>query len=394
MIYNFILEIYIYIMVDNPKYIYIKGHSFLNKDATTIEKKPGVGYVYLAPPGVTCYAGGMRHIKDPETQEVRVLGIDQVLLLWTQISEIERMNTKNRSEFFRILRYLSMDVSGDVPVGQPCIDEEGENQTFSFTGGAGPNGQLGVYDLDLLSGNLDYLNSSWFIDENVVPPNLTLSHIVELVRRKYPSQPLIFLISACRNIVDARGVVRSQGVDEVWTLASEFKSRAKVDQGSPGGGRSFLARMRKRFPIFMKEYDATASSGVFGDLCEVAVPMDERTGIGSLPNPSISPARSVAIFGQPAAEGDMTPIDRVDRMVDKDWERLHGHLDPDHVDSMELGGGKSNRKHSRHNSKSKRNMKHVHKSKRNHSRHHGKSKKKKTKKKIKKVKSRGKRQRR
>jgi hypothetical protein len=377
-------------MVDNPKYIYIKGHSSLNKDATTVKKKPGVGYVYLAPPGVTCYAGGMRHIKDPETQGVRVLGIDQVLLLWTQIPEIERMNTKNRREFFRILRYLSIDVSGGVPVGQPCIDEEGENQIFTFTGGAGPSGHLGVYDLDLLSSNPGYLSSSWFIDENVVPPNLTLSHIVELVRRKYPSQSLIFLISACRNIVDARGVVSSQGVDEVWALASEFKGRVKVDDGSPGTGKSFLARMRKRFPIFMREYDEIASTRVFGDLCEVAVPMDEGGGIAPLPQPPISPERAANIFGQPAAEGDTAPIDRVDRMVDENWETLHGNLDPTYMDWK---AGKSNRKRSRHNGKSKRNRRHVDKSKRKHSRHSGKSKKK-TKKKVKKVKSRGKHPRR
>ena len=377
-------------MVDNPKYIYIKGHSSLNKDATTVEKKPGVGYVYLAPPGVTCYAGGMRHIKDPETQGFRVLGIDQVLLLWTQIPEIERMNTKNKREFFRILRYLSIDVSGGVPVGQPCINDQGENQMFSFTGGAGPSGQLGVYDLDLLRSHPGYLSSSWFIDENVVPPDLTLSHIVELVRRKYPTEPLIFLISGCRNIVHARGVVRSQGVDEVWTLGSELKSRVKVDDGSPEGGRSFLARMRKRFPIFMREYDAIASTGVFGDLCEVVPPMDEGEGFAPLPEPPISPGSTVAIFGQPAAEGDTTPIDRVDRMVDEDWETLHGHLDPY---NMDWTAGKSNRKRSRHNSKSKRNRRHVDKSKRKHSRHSGKSKKK-TKKKVKKVKSRGKHPRR
>lgn len=379
-------------MVDNPKYIYIKGHSSLNKDATTVEKKPGVGYVYLAPPGVTCYAGVMRHIRDPESQEVRVLGIDQVLRLWTQIPEIERMNTKNRRDFFRILRYLSIDVSGGVPVGQPCIDDQGENQTFSFTGGAGSSGQLGVYDLDLLRSHPGYLSSSWFIDENVVPPNLTLSHIVELVRSKYPSQPLIFLISACRNIVDARGVVRSQGVDEVWTLGSEFRSRVKVDVGSPEGGRSFLARMRERFPIFMREYDAIASTGVFGDLCEVVPPMDEGGGFAPLPEPPISPGSAVAIFGQlaAAAKGDTKPIDRVNRMVDKDWERKYGDLYPS---KRNLRGGKSNRKRSRHNGKSKRNRRHVDKSKRKHSKFRGKSKKK-TKKKVKKVKSRGKHPRR
>jgi hypothetical protein len=303
-------------MVDNPKYIYIKGHSSLNKDATTVEKKPGVGYVYLAPPGVTCYAGGMRHIKDPETQGVRVLGIDQVLLLWSQISEAEQMNTKNRREFFRILRYLSMDVSGGVPVGQPCIDEQGENQTFSFTGGAGSSGQLGVYDLDLLRSHPGYLSSSWFIDENEFPSYLTLSQIVELVRRKYPSQPLIFLISACRNIVDARGVVRSQGVDEVWTLASEFKSRAKVHQGSWGSesGVSFLDRMQAAFPDFMKQYYRTAGSGVFGDLCDLAFPMDEGSGTESLAKPSISAATAVAAFGSPVADEEKPIIASPERM--------------------------------------------------------------------------------
>jgi hypothetical protein len=303
-------------MVDNPKYIYIKGHSSLNKDATTVEKKPGVGYVYLAPPGVTCYAGGMRHIKDPETQGVRVLGIDQVLLLWTQIPVDEQMNTKNRREFFRILRYLSMDVSGGVPVGQPCIDDQGENQTFSFTGGAGSSGQLGVYDLDLLRSNLGYLSSSRFIDENEVPSHLTLSQIVELVRIKYPSQPLIFLISACRNIVDARGVVRSQGVDEVWTLASEFKSRAKVHQGSRGSesGASFLDRMETAFPDFMKQYYRTAGRGVFGDLCDVAFPMDEGTGMEPLAKPSISAATAVAAFGRPVADEEKPIIASPERM--------------------------------------------------------------------------------
>lgn len=379
-------------MSDNQKYIYIKGHSLLDKDATMVEKKPGVGYVYLAPPGVECYAGGMRYIKDFETQGFRVLGIDQVLLLWTQIPEIERMNTKNRRDFFRILRYLSIDVSGGVPVGQPCINDQGENQMFSFTGGAGSSGQLGVYDLDLLRSNPGYLSSSWFIDENVVPSDMMLSTIVELVRRKYPTEPLIFLISGCRNIVDARGVVRSQGVDEVWTLGSEFKSRVKVDDGSPEGGRSFLARMRDRFPIFMREYDAIALTRVFGDLCEVVPSMDEGGGVAPLPEPPISPGSTVALFEQPAAaaEGDTTPIDRVDRMVDENWETLHGNLDPTYMDWK---AGKSNRKRSRHNGKSKRNMKQVHKSKRKHSKFRGKSKKK-TKKKVKKVKSRGKHPRR
>ena len=129
-----------------------------------LKKNPGVGYVFSSS-RVTCYAGGMRYIKDPETQGVRVLGIDQVLLLWSQIPEIERINTKNRSEFFRILRYLSMDVSGGVPVGQPCIDDQAENQTFRFTGGAGSSGQLGIYDLDLLRSDPGYLSSSWFINK-------------------------------------------------------------------------------------------------------------------------------------------------------------------------------------------------------------------------------------
>lgn len=375
-------------MVDNPKYIYIKGHSSLNKDATTVEKKPGVGYVYLAPPGVTCYAGGMRHIIDPETQGVRVLGIDQVLLLWTQIPEIERINTKNRSEFFRILRYLSMDVSGGVPVGQPCIDDQGENQTFSFTGGAGSSGQLGVYDLDLLRSHPGYLSSSWFIDRNVVPPNLSLSHIVELVRRKYPSQPLIFLISACRNIVDARGIVRSQGVDEVWTLASEFKSRAKVDQGSPGGGRSFLARMRKRFPIFMKEYDATASSGVFGDLCDLAFPMDEGSGTESLAKPSISASTAVAAFGRPVADEEKPIIASPERMQ---FVPFSEDIDTG-AGEMEWEGGKRNSK-PKSKPKSKRSgktkSKRKSKPKGKHSKLRGKSKQN-TKKNTK---SRGKRQR-
>ena len=384
-------------MVDNPKYIYIKGHSSLNKDATTVEKKPGVGYVYLAPPGVTCYAGGMRHVKDPETQGFRVLGIDQVLLLWTQIPEIERMNAKNRREFFRILRYLSMDVSGGVPVGQPCIDDQGENQTFSFRGGAGSSGQLGVYDLDLLRSDPGYLSSSWFIDENVVPPNLTLSHIVELVRRKYPSQPLIFLISACRNIVDARGVVRSPGVDEVWTLTSEFKSRAKVDDDSSETetGVSFLDRMQATFPDFMKQYYRTAGSGVFGDLCEFALPMDEGSVTESLAKPSISAATAVAAFGLPVADEEKSIIASPERMsfVPPSQEMDTG------AGEMDWEGGKSKRKSktkskpkSKPNSqpKSKRSSKLRGNSKSKHSKLCGKSKQK-TKKHVK---SRGKRQRR
>ena len=378
-------------MVDNPKYIYIKGHSSLNKDATTVKKNPGVGYVYLAPPGVTCYAGGMRYIKDPETQGVRVLGIDQVLLLWSQIPEIERINTKNRSEFFRILRYLSMDVSGGVPVGQPCIDDQAENQTFRFTGGAGSSGQLGIYDLDLLRSDPGYLSSSWFINKNEVPPNLTLSHIVELVREKYPSQPLIFLISACRNIVDARGVVRSQGVDEVWTLASEFKSRAKVDQGSWGSesGDSFLDIMRKRFPIFMKQYDVIASTGVFGDLCDLAFPMDEGSGTESLAKPSISASTAVAAFGRPEADEEKPIIASPERMSfmppSQDIDTGAGE--------MEWEGGKRNSKRSgktKSKRKSKRSGKLRGKSKSKDSKLRGKSKQK-TKKNTK---SRGKRQRR
>ena len=378
-------------MVDNPKYIYIKGHSSLNKDATTLEKKPGVGYVYLAPPGVTCYAGGMRHIKDPETQGVRVLGIDQVLLLWTQIPENERMNTKNRREFFRILRYLSMDVSGGVPVGQPCIDDQAENQTFSFRGGAGSSGQLGVYDLDLLRSDPGYLSSSWFIDGNKFPHNLTLSHIVEEVRRKYPSQPLIFLISACRNIVDARGVVRSQGVDEVWTLASEFKSRAKVDDDSSETetGDSFLDKMRKRFPIFMKQYDVIASTGVFGDLCDVAFPMDEGSGTESLAKPSISASTAVAAFGRPVADEEKPIIASPERMQ---FVPFSEDIDTG-AGEMEWEGGKRNSKRSG-KTKSKRSgktkSKRKSKPKGKHSKLPGKSKKN-TKKNTK---SRGKHQRR
>ena len=295
-------------MAGNPKYIYIKGHSQLEEGAGLVERKPGVGYVYLAPPGVTCYAGGMRHIKDPETQGVRVLGIDQVLRLWSQIPEDERMNTRNRREFFRILRYLSMDVSGGVPVGQPCVVDQAENQMFSFTGGAGASGPLGVFDLDMLNSNPQYLNYNWFINENVVPPSMPLSHIVELVRRKYPTHPLIFLISGCRQIVDASGGVARDRVDEVWTMAAEFKGRVNIAEGSPGTGVSFLARMRKRFPIFMREYDASVTRGVFGDVCELGVAMEQGSGEVQFPKPPISAATATAAFGRPGDEHEEKPI--------------------------------------------------------------------------------------
>jgi hypothetical protein len=339
----------------------------------------------------------MRRVKDPETQGVRVLGIDQVLLLWTQIPEDEQMNTKNMREFFRILRYLSMDVSGGVPVGQPCIDDQGENQTFSFTGGAGLSGQLGVYDLDLLRSNPAYLSSSWFIDKNEFPSYLTLSQIVERVRIKYPSQPLIFLISACRNIVDARGIVRSQGVDEVWTLASEFKSRAKVHQGSRGSesGVSFLDRMETAFPDFMKQYYRTAGSGVFGDLCDLAFPMDEGTGMEPLAKPSISAATAVAAFGRPVADEEKPIIASPERMqfvpISEDTDTGAGE--------MEWEGGKRKSKrnskpNSIHNPKGKRKSKPKSKCKSKHSSKHSKLPGKSKKKTKKNTKSRGKRQRR
>lgn len=403
------------------KYILVRGHSAVKAGGAEVCPMKNVEYINIVNPGLACWTA---------------LPIQQILFTWGSLTDDQRSLPNNQAVFLEILRKLScpLKFATSSHLGTPGLLDVTFRQTFSFYDppGEGLGPRLGIYDLDEVKRKgIGHLSSFTILDTPIPPGSqFTLEEIRDLVLKKFPGQKIVLILGGCRNILNKPGqaaeavlssrercsALTGEKVKELIEYINQQYHTDKIHRmgalteqlATTMGGvmrapedpmdvdeNGFLEILSQKFPELITKVTPTPSPWT------PTVPAGAQGGVRPADLAARSPnvaaalaARAITLFGQPAAEGDMTPIDDpVVRMVDEDWDTLHGHLEHQDVTEMELGGGKSNRKHSRHNSKSKRNMKQVHKSKRKHSKLRGKSKKK-TKKKVKKVKSRGKHPRR
>lgn len=393
------------------KYILVRGHSALEAGGEYVGPMENVEYINIVNPGLACWTA---------------LPIQQILFTWGSLTDFQRSLPDNQAVFLEILRKLScpLKFATSSHLGTPGLLNVTFRQTFSFYDppGGGLGRRLGIYDLDEVgTQGVDYLSSFTILDKPITPGlKYTLEEIRGLVLEKFPGQKIVLILGGCRNILNRKGqaaeavlssrkscsALTGEKVEELikyinqqYHTDKEHRIQALTEQLDATMGRvmtapvdpmdvvdknGFLEILSQEFPELITKVTPTPSSWT------PTVPAGAQGGV--LPTPNVAAAlaaRAKATFGDLATEVDRTPNGGVVRMVAENWNTA---LDHDLVTGMDVGGGKSNRKHSRHNSKSKRNRRHVDKSKRKHSKLRGKSKKKtKTKKKIKKVKSRGKR---
>ena len=169
------------------KYIYVRGHSNLRPDLTTVKVNPGTRYINTIEPNQLCY-----HSRETLS----------VLARWGLLLPEERSVEGTFRNFLRDLRraHSSSRLKQDVaPISDSQIVV---NQMFEFwnkTGDMYRNPTMGIFDLDMVKSDPFYLANPIMIDQPLTGTiTMNVEQLHDFIKSKFPSNPVTIILGGCR----------------------------------------------------------------------------------------------------------------------------------------------------------------------------------------------------